>query len=160
MDMKQLCRSYIRHTTLIGALYSIVPVVIWFGAMIVMVPFRDVYVLRFALSILLGSYVAAKANTYGVRMWLIKHHSPIGPATMWDGAIIGACVGMTVTLLPPLTSLIATNHPEQAKWFIIGAWLVSIMSGIFIGAAAGRMGKKHITPDEALCYLKHEELKK
>lgn len=157
MDVKRLCRMYVGHAQLIGALYCIFPVLLWFGTLMVIVPFREVYLLRLVLALFVGSIVAAYANTYGVRMWLIKHQSPAGPATAWDGVIIGACVGMAVTFLPPLTSLIATNHLEQAKWFIIGAWLVSIVNGIWIGALAGRIGSKRIAPEEALDLMKKME---
>jgi len=157
MDMKRLCDGYIRNAKLIGTLYCIVPTLLWFGTMMATVPFREIYLLRLALAIVVGGYVAANANAYGVKLWLIKHQSKEGPATALDGAIVGGCVGMAIMLLPPLTSLIATNHLEQAKWFIIGVWLVGIFNGVWIGAVAGGIGQKHVARNAAAHEIVEEE---
>ncbi len=145
--MKRICDGYIQHAKLIGALYCIVPTLGWFGVMMTQVPWRDVYGLRLALALTVGSFLAARANAYGVSLWLIKHRSTSGPATVADGAIIGGCVGIALTLLPALTSLIGTEHIEQAKWFIIGAWLTAIWNGMLIGALAGKIGIKYVSQE-------------
>ena len=69
-----------------------------------------------------------------MKIWLIKHRSTEGPATVVDGALIGAAVGVGIQILPALTGLIATNHPEEAKAVIIGVWLASIGIGALIGS--------------------------
>ncbi len=142
--MKDLCEMYIRRTKVFGALYSIVPTVVWFAVMMAYVPFRTVYLLRLVLALGVGGYVGARANDYGVRMWLLKHRSKEGPASVCDGALIGAAVGTAIVLLPPLTSLIATNHPEEAKAFIICSWLVGIAFGALLGAVLASIGIKHL----------------
>ena len=57
---------------------------------------------------------------------------------------MGAAVGMGIVLLPPLSSLIATNHPEDAKVFIICSWLAGIIVGGLIGAILASIGIKYV----------------
>jgi hypothetical protein len=142
--MKHLCEWYILHAKLIGAFYCWIPTVAWFGAMMFVVPFREVYLLRLVLSILLGGWMAARINDYGARLWLMKHRSQEGPATIGDGILIGAGVGMGTTFLPPLTSLIATNHPEEAKLLIILSWSAGIVFGGLIGGILASIGRRHL----------------
>jgi len=146
--MKRLCDLYIRRARLIGALFCIVPAVAWFTLMMFVVPFREVYLLRLGLAVVVGGWIASRLNEYGVRMWLIKHRSKDGPATVADGALIGAAVSLGITILPPLTCLIATNHPEEAKVFIICAWLSSIVTGTVIGSVLAVGGVKHVSRSE------------
>ena len=142
--MNRLCESYIRHAKLIGAFYCWIPTLAWFGAMMFVVPFREVYLLRLALSLLLGGWIAAGVNDYGVRLWLIKHRSQEGPGTVADGILIGAGVGMGTTFLPPLTSLIATHHPEEAKLLILVSWAAGIIFGGLIGGIVASIGRKYL----------------
>lgn len=142
--MKSLCESYIRRAKLIGVLYCWVPAVIWFTSMICTIPFREVYLLRLTLVIVVGGYIAARMNDYGVRLWLVKHRSQEGPATIGDGILIGAGVGTGIVLLPSLTSLIATHHPEEAKLFIIVCWLAGVAFGGLIGGVLAFGGRKYL----------------
>jgi hypothetical protein len=142
--MKRLCEWYIRHAKLIGACYCWIPTLAWFGTMIFLVPFRGIYLLRLVLSLILGGWIAARIDDFGVRLWLMKHRSHEGPATIIDGILIGAGVGVGTTFLPPLTSLIATNHPEEAKLLIILSWSAGIVSGGLIGGLLASIGRRYI----------------
>jgi len=142
--MKRLCDFYIRRVAIIGALYCIVPTVVGHAGAFALVPFRTVYVLRMVLSLVIGAPIAAYVNRFGLSLWLIKHRSAQGPATVLDGALIGAACGIGTALLPPLTALIATNHPEQAKVFIIAVWLISVVLGAVIGGTLAALGRKHV----------------
>jgi hypothetical protein len=144
MDLKRLSDGYLRHLRAIGALYCIVPVAIWFVGLVALLPFRGVYLLRLALAIAVGGYLAARANEYGVTLWLTKHRSSAGPATVVDGLLIGAAVGMACGLVPPLTNLIASNHQSEATLAIIICWLVSMLLGAVIGGWLASVGRKQI----------------
>ncbi len=135
---------FIRHARLAGALYCIVPSVVWFVGGLVLVPFREVYVLRLGLSIAVGGWIAAWLHEYGVKTWLIKHRSTDGPATAMDGVLIGAAVGAGISILPALTGLIGTNHPEEAKAVVIGTWLVSLAIGACVGAVLASVWKRSV----------------
>jgi hypothetical protein len=130
----RFCAVYIRHTRLAGVLYSIVPWVAGFVGMFCTLPFREVYVLRLGLVVVVGGGVAAWLHEYGVKLWLIKHRSTEGPATLVDGAMIGAAVGVGIQVIPSLTSLIGTNHPDEAKNIIIGLWVGGLLIGALIGS--------------------------
>jgi len=145
--MNRLCEIYIRHAKLIGAFYCWVPTVAWFTAIMSVVPLREVYLLRLAIAFFVGGYVAARMNDYGVHLWLIKHRSKDGPATVADGILIGAGVGIGITLLPPLSSMIGTRHPEEAKLFIIIAWAAGIVLGGLIGGVLSSIGRKYLDLD-------------
>lgn len=142
--MERLCDWYIRCVAVVGAFYCIVPAVIWFGGMFVLLPFRSVYVLRLVLSLAIGPPLAAWANRFALRLWLIKHRSNEGPATVLDGAAIGAAAGMATALLPPLTALIGTNHPMQARTFIILSWLAAIAIGALFGGTLAALGRAYL----------------
>jgi Na+/melibiose symporter-like transporter len=143
--MKRLCDGYVRHAMFLGVLYCAIPVAIWYGAMFATIPFRLVYVLRLVLSLVLGCWVAAYVNEYGVRTWMTKHRSQDGPATAWDGFLIGGAVGMGTVLVPPLTALIATNHLEQAKAVVIGCWLAGIVCGALNGSLLGSIARRYMS---------------
>jgi hypothetical protein len=143
--MKRFGDSYIHHARLAGALYCIVPSVAWFVGGLCMIPFREVYLLRLGLSVVIGGCVAAWLHEYGVKAWLIKHRSAEGPATVVDGALIGAAVAVGIQILPALTGLIATNHPEEAKAVIIGVWLASIMIGAIIGSVLASAWGRYVS---------------
>ena len=142
--MKGLCYSYIRHASGIGAIYCAIPSIAWFVVMIVSEPFREVYILRIFLCLTLGCAIAAFLNRWGLYMWLIKHRSPDGPATVMDGTLVGAAIGVGSALLPPLSSLILTNHLEMAKAFIIATYLCSAFLGGILGTFYAVVGRKYI----------------
>ncbi len=150
-SMKRFAESYIRHARLAGVLYCVIPSVAWFVGGMCLVPFREVYLLRLALAVLIGGCLAARLHEYGVKLWLIKHRSAEGPATVADGALIGAAVGVGIQVLPALTGLIATNHPDEAKAVIIGVWLVSIMIGAIIGSVLASVWGRYVStsPEKA-----------
>lgn len=143
--MKRLCDLYIRHAGLIGAIFCIIPTLVWFVGMFVSIPFREVYVLRMGLCLVFGSAIAAYLNRYGVETWLCKHRSNSGPATIVDGILIGAAVGIGSALLPALTVFIRTNHPEEAKTFVIISYLSVIIVGSVFGGILAAIGRKYIS---------------
>jgi hypothetical protein len=145
--MKKLVDGYIRNVRLIGWLYCAVPTVVGFTALFLLNPFRGVYVLRLILALVLGGWVSAFLNAYGLRMYLIKHRSKEGPATVLDGALIGGAIGLGGSLLPALTALIQTNHLEEVKWLIIAQWLLSLVVGSLIGSVLARIGLPHLERD-------------
>jgi hypothetical protein len=142
--MKRICDFYIRHAGLVGALYCAVPTLLWFLVVVIVVQFREVYLLRLALSLLLGCPLAALVNRRGVSFYLLKHRSPEGPATISDGILIGFWVGAGAALVPPLTLLIRTNHLEQAKTSIIVSYLTVMGIGALIGAVLAAIGRKYL----------------
>ncbi len=142
--MKRLCYSYIRHAGIIGAIYCAIPSIAWFVVMIVFEPFRAVYVLRIFLCLTFGCAIAAFLNQWGLDMWLIKHRGQDGPATVSDGTLTGAAIGVGSGLLPPLSSLILTNHLEMAKTFIIVTYLCSALVGGVFGTFYAVVGRKYI----------------
>jgi hypothetical protein len=142
--MKRLCDFYIRHAGLIGAIYCAVPALVWIISTSLCVGFRQVYLLRLGLCLVFGCAIAACLNRYGVNAWLCKHRSTNGPATVLDGALIGAAVGIGSALLPTLTALIRTNHPEMAKTFIIVTYLATALAGAVIGSVLATVGRKYI----------------
>jgi len=142
--MRGLCDFYVRHVAVIGALYCVVPTVVWFAGAFATLPFRWVYVLRMALSLALGAPIAAYVNRFGLSLWLLKHRSAEGPATVLDGMLIGAACGIGSALVPPLTALISSNHPEEARALILATWLIAIVLGSLIGSALAAIGRKCI----------------
>lgn len=140
--MKRLCDGYIRRVSTIGALYCAVPVIVWFAGMFAVIPFRSVYVLRLVLSLALGVPLAAYANRLGLQFWLTKHRSAEGPATVLDGVLVGLACGMGTALVPPLTSLIASHHWEEAKTCIIVMWLVAMAVGGVFGGTWASIGRR------------------
>jgi hypothetical protein len=77
-------------------------------------------------------------------MWLLKHRGGSGPAKILDGTLNGAAVGIGTALLPALTALISTNHPEMAKTFIIVSYLASASLGGIIGTIFASVGRQYI----------------
>jgi hypothetical protein len=113
--------------------------------MFLTIPFREVYLLRLGLCLVFGSAIAAYLNRYGVETWLCKHHNVSGPATIIDGVLIGAAVGIGSALLPTLTVFIRTNHPETAKTFVIIGYLSVIFVGAVIGGVLAAIGRKYVS---------------
>lgn len=148
-SMERFCQLYIRRVVWIGAFYCIVPTVIWFGGMFILLPFRSVYVLRLVLSLMVGPPLAAWANRFALQLWLVKHRSREGPATVLDGAAVGAAAGMATALLPPLTAFIATNHPMQARTFIILSWLAAIAIGALFGGTLAALGRAYLKRNDS-----------
>ena len=142
--MRRLCQLYIRRVKVIGVLYCAVPTLVWFLAVAATVPFRGVYALRLGLSLVIGGWIGAELNRFGLSLWLAKHRSQDGPATVPDGALIGAGIGLGTALLPPLTSLIGTHHLEAAKSFIICSWIGAAVVGALIGSGLAVIGRRHI----------------
>ena len=98
--MKRLCDLYIGHAGWVGAIFCAVPTLVWFGAMLVSIPYREVYLLRLGLCLVVGCPIAAYLNRYGVNAWLCKHRSPSGPGTMIDGMLVGAAIGIGSPSVP------------------------------------------------------------
>ena len=142
--MKKLCDLYIQHAGLVGVIHCALPSLVWFGSILVFVPFRGVYLIRLALCLAVGCPIGAYLNRYSVDMWLAKHRSASGPARIIDGTLNGAAVGIGTALLPALTSLIATNHPEMAKTFIIVAYIAAAFMGGLIGSMVAAVGRKYL----------------
>ena len=142
--MKRLCDFYIRHAGLIGVIYCAVPNLVWFMLAFICVPFREVYLLRLCLSLIVGCTITAYLNRYGVEIWLCKHRSTNGPATILDGLLIGAAIGLGSALLPTLTVLISSSNLERAKTIIIVTYLlVTLIGGIF-GSIIARIAQIYI----------------
>lgn len=141
--MKKIVELYIAHPKLIGAAYCAVPSLLWFGIVVATVPFREVYVLRLALCLFVGCPIGAYLNNYGLDLWLMKH-KVAGPGKISDGALNGAAIGVGTALLPALTALISTNHPEEAKTFVISVYVASALVGMMIGATAAAVGRDYI----------------
>lgn len=150
--MKRLCELYVRRADVAGIVYCAVPTLAWFGGLFATQPFREVYLLRLALALGAGCAVAAVVNRFGARLWAAKHRSPAGPATVLDGALIGAACGWGTALVPPLTSLIESNHEPEARLFVIVAWLLSAAVGALVGSILANAGRRHLpagTPSAA-----------
>ncbi|HEX2972438.1 MAG TPA: hypothetical protein VHP11_08895 [Tepidisphaeraceae bacterium] len=89
--------------------------------------------------------IAAYVNAFGLRLWLIKHRSTEGLATVPDGFLIGTGVGLAAVFVPPLLSLIAIHHPEEAKLLIIAGWGARVLVGGMIGAMLAAIGRKYVS---------------
>jgi len=142
--VRRLTEAYVRNAAVIGALYVIVPTLGWFGWVLGAGPFRAVYALRLVLAVVGGGAVGAYLSRFGLSLWVAKHRSPVGPATIADGALIGAGVGFGCSFLPALTSFIATNHPELAKTFVLASWAGGAALGALIGSVLGAVGRNTI----------------
>lgn len=145
--MKKMCDLYVNRAGLVGIFHCAVFAIVWFVYVAATVPFRDVYLLRLGLCLFIGCPVGAFLNRYSVDMWLTKHRGDSGPAGIIDGAINGAAVGIGTALLPALSALISTNHPEMAKTFIIVVYVATAVLGGIIGTVFAAIGRKHINRD-------------
>jgi len=140
-----MCDLYINRAGLMGVFHCAVPAVIWIVYVMITVPFREVYLLRLGLCLIIGCPIGAYLNRHSVEMWLSKHRGDAGPATIIDGTLNGAAVGVGTALLPALTSLISSNHPEMAKTFIIVTYVASATLGGIIGTMFAAIGRKYIS---------------
>lgn len=147
--MKRLCALYIRHAGWIGVIYCAAPNLVWFIAALLFVPFRTVYMLRLVLSLAVGCPIAAYLNRYGVEVWLCKHGSADGPATILDGVLVGAAIGIGSALLPTLTLLIRSSSAETAKTIIIVTYLSATLIGAVFGAILATIARKYVEPTAA-----------
>ena len=148
--MKKLCDLYIKRAGMVGVFHCALPALCWFVSMLVFVPFREVYLVRLALCLAVGCPIGAYLNRYSVDMWLLKHHSRPGSASIFDGTLNGAAVGIGTALLPALTSLISSNHIEMAKAFIIVCYIASALVGGIIGTMVAAVGRKYLRMEEKL----------
>jgi hypothetical protein len=144
-SLKSTCEWYIRHVRAIGSLYVIVPTLGWFAVVFATVPLRHVYLLRLALSLVVGGIIGAHANRYGVALWLAKHRSSARGATLADGILVGTAVGFWCAAFPPLTSLILSSDLGQAKTFIIMSWGGAAILGGLVGLLLGSVGRRCAT---------------
>ena len=142
--MKKLCDLYVAKAELIGALYCLVPTLIGFGIMFFVVPFRSVYILRLAIALFVGGPVAAWLNRFGLSLWLIKHASPQGPATLLDGALIGWFLGMGMAVIPAFTHFIASNGMDGTKTIVLLIWFIAGTVGAIFGTIIGSIGVKYM----------------
>jgi len=142
--MKKLCDLYVAKAGLIGALYCVVPTLIGFGIMFCVVPFRQVYLLRLAIGIFVGGPVAAWLNRFGLSLWMIKHASPRGPATVPDGALIGWFLGMGMAVIPAFTHFIGSNGMDGTKTIVLAIWFTAGVVGAVLGTIIGSIGVKYL----------------
>jgi len=147
--MRRLCEWYVRRVPIIGFLYCAVPTLIGFGWLFATAEFRQVYLLRLAISLVVGGALAAWVNRFGVSLWVIKHRSKAGPATVLDGALIGVATGWASAFVPPLTALLQSSHQQLAMIFIIAAWLAAAALGALVGAVLAAVGRTHLGREEA-----------
>ena len=142
--MKKLCDLYVAKAGLFGALYCIVPTLIGFAVVFCEVPFRQVYLYRLAIAILVGGPVAAWLNRFGLSLWMIKHYSPKGPASILDGALIGWFLGMGMAVIPSFTHFLGSNGMDGTKTIVIAIWFIAGVVGAILGGALGSVGTKYL----------------
>ena len=143
--MNRLCDFYIRNAGAIGAVYCTVPNLTWFSATLLCGTFREVYLLRMVLSLVVGCTIASYLNRYGVDIWLCKHRSANGPGTILDGILVGAAIGIGSALLPTLTVLISSSDTEKAKTIIIVIYISVTFVGMVFGAALATIACKYVS---------------
>jgi hypothetical protein len=142
--MKKICDLYVAKAGLIGALYCIVPTLIGFAVMFCVAPFREVYLLRLAVVLLIGAPMAAYLNRFGLSLWIIKHTSPKGPATVLDGALIGWFLGMGMAVIPAFVHFIASNGMDGTKTIVLAIWFIAGGVGAILGGTLGLVGAKYL----------------
>ena len=142
--MKKLCDLYVAKAGVIGALYCMVPTLIGFVVVFCVMPFRQVYLYRLAIAILVGVPVAAYLNRFGLSLWMIKHASPKGPATVLDGMLMGSFLGMGMAVIPAFTHFIASSNVSRTQTIVLGIWLVAGVVGAIIGGILGMVGRKYL----------------
>lgn len=138
------CRWYVRRAGLIGACYAFAPSLLWYALVIGAGRYREVYLLRLAITLLAGGPIGALVHREGVSLWLIKHRSVKGPATLLDGILIGGGVSLGCALLPPLTSLIASTDMDYARGVILSSWVSAVLVGAIVGAALTYAGRRTV----------------
>ena len=141
---EKIVKFYIRNVYLFSILYIVIPLAFWIIWILNTTNFREVYYIRVAISLFIGIPISIFFNKYGIDLWLAKHFSKKGPATGFDGAIIGSFIGAWITMVPTFTSLIVTNDIEQTKTFIILCWILAVFFGFVIGGFLGTFGKRFL----------------
>jgi hypothetical protein len=142
--MKKACLFYINHIHAIGALMSIVPVTCVYAYMFTFLPFREVYLLRFVVSLIIGGIAGAYSNSFAVNNWLARVKVKNAKLGIIIGSAAGLFAGVGTNAIPPLLSLISSNHIEYAKNFIIISWIIGAVNGILIGGSLGYIGSKYL----------------
>ncbi len=142
--LQSIALAYVRRAWLWGICLYLVPTLLIFAYMLSSDPWRDVYGLRLALALLVGSPIAGILHHRGIALWSAKHRSDRGPGTVLDGMWIGGAAGFYMSLAPPLFSLIGTNHLEEAKWFIIAMYLIMTAAGAVLGGIIAAVGGKYL----------------
>lgn len=142
--MKKVCDLYVAKAGFIGALFCTVPTLIGFAVVFCLVPFRQVYLYRLAIAILVGGPVAAYLNRFGLSLWMCKHNSPKGPATALDGALIGWFLGMGMAVVPAFTHFIASNGMSETKTVVIAIWFSAGIVGVIFGSTIGFIGARYM----------------
>ena len=142
--MKKLCDLYVAKAGIIGALYCMVPTLIGFAVVSCVVPFRQVYLYRLAIAVLVGGPVAACLNRFGLSLWLCKHASSKGPATALDGMLIGWFLGMGMAVIPAFTHFIASSGMDGTKTIVLSIWFIAGILGAIMGWLIGLIGAKYM----------------
>ena len=142
--MKKLCDLYVAKAGLIGALFCLVPTLVGFAVVFCVVPYRQVYLYRMAIAILVGSPVAAYLNRFGLSLWMIKHASPKGPATVLDGTLIGWFLGMGMAVIPAFTHFLSSNGMDGTKTIVLAIWFIAGLMGAILGTVIGSIGVKYM----------------
>ena len=145
--MKRLCIFYIKHIHIIGALMCIIPVILAAIYIYITIPLRQVYILRFILSLIFGGLAGAYSNSYAVNNWLLRVKKKDYMEGVLNGVAGGLFAGIGTAAIPPLTGFINSNNMEKAKTIIIGTWIFGAMAGIIIGALLGFIGTKYLLED-------------
>ena len=91
--------------------------------------------------------IAAFLNRYGVEIWLCKHISSYGHATILDGVLVGAAVGIGSALLPTLSVLISSSNLENAKTIIIITYFSTTFIGLIFGAILASIAQMYVNKD-------------
>jgi hypothetical protein len=133
---------YIQNAELIGYLYCAIPSIIWFIALLVTSPFREVYILRLFICLAIGAPISSYINRFGLSLWMAKNLSP-KKAGILDGILIGSSLGIGMSILPSLTSFIYSNHIEQAKSFMIYSIIIAGVLGALIGSFLASVGRDY-----------------
>lgn len=137
---ERLSWGYIRNIKTIAALYVIALLLGWVLYILSTGTFREVYYIRIILTLVIGVPVSIFFNKYGIELWMARHQSKKGPAGAVDGAIIGSFIGAWTVMLPLFTSFIYSNDYSQAKTFILGCWIISVVIGGLFGGFLGMWG--------------------
>lgn len=142
--MKKLCAFYVARAEFIGAFYCVLPTLAGFAYVFFALPFREVYLYRLAIAILVGAPAAAYLNRFGLSLWMIKHASPKGPGTILDGSLIGCFLGAGMAVIPAFTHFMSSSDLDRTKTRVIAIWLCAGLAGAIIGGCFAAIGKKHL----------------
>lgn len=127
---------------------SIIPVTFAAIYIYLTLPLRQVYILRFILSVILGGLAGAYSNSYAVTNWLLRVKKKEYVRGILDGGVGGLFAGIGTAAIPPLTGLIYSNHIEEAKTIIIATWIFGAVAGLITGSLLGFIGTKYLLEDQ------------